>query len=386
MASAGDHPFLEPVVRSDPFEVRVGGLWVVETAAPIHALTERLVAQVGTASRVILRCDQLTELDTSGAWLLQQVVHRLRARGVAVEWQDLRADQERFLQEVARSVPAEAEADASAGRRRRPDLLAPLVQLGAGTVTGVRHLGDALGFLLQVMETAVLTLLRPRHLRVSAVVAQMQRAGVNAIPVVALLAFLISIVLAYQGAAQLDRFGAGVYTVNLTVVSLLREMGVLLTSVLVAGRSGSAFAAEIGTMKVNEELDAMATMELDPLEVLVWPRVLALVIMLPLLTVLADLMGLAGGALSAYMLLGMPLDAYMLQVRSALYPWTFWVGVVKAPVFAFLIASVGTFWGMRVAGSAESVGRATTVAVVHAIFLVIAADAVFSLLFTYLGI
>lgn len=386
MASGGDQPYLEPLARGDPFEVRVGGVWVVETAAASHAQTERLLKQAEPAQLVILHCDSLTRLDTSGAWLLQQLVYRLRAEGIQVEFDGLRPDQEQFLREVSESVPAGSEGEVPARRRRPRDALVPVVALGAGTLAGLRHVGDALHFLVQILETAVGTLLRPQHLRVSAVVAQMQRAGVNAIPVVALLAFLISIVLAYQGAAQLDRFGAGIYTVNLTVVSLLREMGVLLTSVLVAGRSGSAFAAEIGTMKVNEELDAMATMELDPFEVLVWPRILALVIMLPLLTVLADLVGLVGGALSAYMLLGMPWDAYLLQARSALTPWTFWVGVMKAPVFAFLIASVGTFWGMRVAGSAESVGRATTVAVVHAIFLVIAADAVFSLVFGYLGI
>jgi phospholipid/cholesterol/gamma-HCH transport system permease protein len=362
--------------------VHVFGDWVIENAAELKARLARLPAEATGFPRIVFQCGGLRELDTAGAWILHKATRDLEAAGFATELSGFREVHARFLQRVVAGLPTAATPPA----RMRESLLGQLEKLGSWTVYGIQHTGEAAVFLLRLAETLMLCLILPFRLRFGAVVANMYRAGVNAIPIVALLAFLISIVLAYQGATQLARFGAEIFTVNLTAVSLLREMGVLLTAILVAGRSGSAFAAELGTMKLNEEIDAMETMGMDPFEVLVLPRVAALVIMLPLLTVLADLVGLAGGALSAYLLMGLTLDPYLTQVQSALTPWTFWVGVIKAPVFAFLIGSVATFWGLRVTGSAESVGRSTTVSVVQAIFLVIAADAVFSILFTNLGI
>jgi len=275
--------------------------------------------------------------------------------------------------------------EGGAARPQRSILLDPFEDLGRKTVEGADHLVAVLDFLGRLTLAALYTLVHPLRFRLGMMVATMYRAGVTAIPIIALMAFLISIVIAYQGAFQLARFGAEIFTINLTAVSLLREMGVLLTALLVAGRSGSAFAAEIGVMKVNEEVDAMQTMGMDPFEVLVFPRVLALVVMLPLLTLLADLAGLAGGALSAHLLMGVSLDQFLNQVRTSLSDTTFWVGIIKAPVFGFLIATAGTFWGMRVAGSAEGVGQVTTIAVVQSIFMVIVADASFSILFSLQG-
>jgi len=226
----------------------------------------------------------------------------------------------------------------------------------------------------------------PKRLRLPSVVRHVYETGVTAIPIVALIAFLISVIVAYIGAQQLLKFGGEIFVVDLVAISVLRELGVLLTAIIVAGRSGSAFAAEIGVMKLNEEVDALRAIGMDPVEVLVVPRVLGLVIALPLLTVLADAMGLAGGALLSWSLVDITLYQYVERVSESLSETTFWVGLVKAPVFAVLIALVGTMRGMQVRGSSRELGRLTTVAVVQSIFLVILFDAVFAVVFMELDI
>jgi len=205
-------------------------------------------------------------------------------------------------------------------------------------------------------------------------------------PIVGLLSFLIGVVLAYQGADQLRRFGAEIYTVNLLGIAILRELGVLLTAIIIAGRSGSAFTAQIGTMQVNEEIDALRTLGLDPIEVLVVPRVLGLALTLPLLAVYAAFMGLLGGCLMSWASLGILIPTFLEQLRSAITEWTFWVGIIKAPFFAIIIALVGCYEGFNVARSADSVGRLTTPSVVESIFIVIVADAAFSIMFSMLRI
>ncbi len=376
------HQFLRPEKSGVHLNVHLFGRWVIQHAAELKARLDEIPGEAMGARRIVFECGGLEEIDTSGAWILHQAVRDLEAQGFEAELTGFREAHSRFFQRVIADITDE---DVHV-RRVRETFLDRVERLGRGTVHAFRHVGEVTVFLLRVGGVLVRCLLLPFRLRMGAIVANMYGAGVAAIPIIALLAFLISIVLAYQGATQLARFGAEIFTVNLTAVSLLREMGVLLTAILVAGRSGSAFAAELGAMKLNEEIDAMQTMGLDPYEVLILPRIMALVLMLPLLTVLADLVGLAGGALSVYLLMGLSLDSYLAQVKSALSPWTFWVGVIKAPVFAFLIGSTGTFYGMQVSASAESVGRYTTLAVVQSIFLVIAADAAFSVLFTRLGI
>ena len=200
------------------------------------------------------------------------------------------------------------------------------------------------------------------------------------------MSFLIGIVLAFQGASQLQRFGAEVFVVNLVAVSVLREIGVLMTAIIVAGRSGSAFTAQIGSMKVNEEVDAMQTLGLDPIEVLVLPRLFALALTLPLLAFFADIMGLVGCGLMAWIALDISPATSIERLRYAVSMWSFWVGIIKAPFFAFMIAMIGCYEGFQVTGSATSVGQRTTRAVVEAIFLVIVIDAAFSIFFQVVGI
>ena len=225
----------------------------------------------------------------------------------------------------------------------------------------------------------------PGALRPSSLARHIYETGITAIPIVSLIAFLISVIVAYLGAQQLNRFGADIFVVDLVTIAVLREMGVLLTAIIVAGRSGSAFAAEIGVMQLNEETDALRAMGMNPIELLVVPRVLALIIALPLLTVIADAMGLAGGGSCRWSTCTFPCRNSSIGCANRCRPTTFWSGLIKAPVFAILIAMVGTYRGMQVRDSARELGRLTTVAVVQSIFLVILADALFAVLFVQIG-
>ncbi|OJU56150.1 MAG: hypothetical protein BGO00_13575 [Alphaproteobacteria bacterium 62-8] len=245
---------------------------------------------------------------------------------------------------------------------------------------------NMLGYLGQVTAETTNVIGPQKKLRWVAFANQIEQTGINALPIVGLLGFLIGIVLAYQGADQLRQFGAEIFTINLLGVGILREIGVLITSIIVAGRSGSAFTAQIGTMRVNEEIDAMQTMGLNTVDVLVLPRVLALVITLPFLTFYADVMAMIGGAMMCYVDLGISIPAFMRQLQGAVTINTFIVGLVKAPVFAFVIGLVGCFEGLNVERNAGSVGRLTTRSVVESVFLVIVLDAGFSIMFSILGI
>jgi phospholipid/cholesterol/gamma-HCH transport system permease protein len=256
-----------------------------------------------------------------------------------------------------------------------------VAKLGRWTVLQGTEGALLLGFFGRIAAVLGRSFSQLRALRFPSVIRQVHETGVSAIPIVSLIAFLISVVVAYLGAQQLARFGATIFVVDLVTIAVLREMGVLLTAIIVAGRSGSAFAAEIGVMQLNEEIDALRAMGMNPIELLVVPRVIGLVIALPCLTVIADAMGLAGGGLLSLIQLHIPPAQFATRLREALSPTTFWAGLVKAPVFALLIAMVGAYRGMQVRDSARELGRLTTMAVVQSIFLVILADALFAILF-----
>jgi phospholipid/cholesterol/gamma-HCH transport system permease protein len=262
-----------------------------------------------------------------------------------------------------------------------PTLEGAVGKLGRWTLHQGIEARGAVGFFGRIVAVLGEVLSRPKALRAPSLVRHIYETGITAIPIVSLIAFLISVIVAYLGAQQLSRFGANIFVVDLVTISVLREMGVLLTAIIVAGRSGSAFAAEIGVMQLNQETDALRALGLNPIEVLVVPRILALVISLPLLTIIADAMGLAGGALLSLVHLHIPLPQFMNRLRESLAPTTFWSGLIKAPVFAVLIGMVGAYRGMQVRESARELGRLTTMAVVQSIFLVIFADALFAVLF-----
>jgi phospholipid/cholesterol/gamma-HCH transport system permease protein len=266
-----------------------------------------------------------------------------------------------------------------------PSLERSVGNVGRWTVLQGTEARALIGFFGRIVTVLREAFSRPRALRLSSLARHIYETGITAIPIVSLIAFLISVIVAYLGAQQLNRFGADIFVVDLVTISVLREMGVLLTAIIVAGRSGSAFTAEIGVMQINEETDALRAMGMNPIELLVVPRLLALVIVMPLLTVIADAMGLAGGGLLSLLNLHIPLPQFINRLRESLSPTTFWAGLVKAPVFAALIAIVGTYRGMQVRDSARELGRLTTVAVVQSIFLVILADALFAVLFVQIG-
>jgi phospholipid/cholesterol/gamma-HCH transport system permease protein len=261
-----------------------------------------------------------------------------------------------------------------------------IIQLGKGAEDARCEVVDLITFFGRAANWTVCSVLHPGCLRPASISRHIAETGIQALPIIGLMAIMIAIVIGYQGVAQLRPFGGEDYTINLVAVSVLREMGVLITAIMVAGRSGSAFTAEIGVMQTREEVDALKVMGIEPMQVLVVPRVIALVITLPLLVFFADIMGLIGGAAIAEILLDVSPAQYLTRLPRVVDGSDLFVGLFKAPVFAFVIAAIGCMHGLRVSGSAESVGRETTRAVVKAIFMVLVLDAFFSILFERLGV
>jgi phospholipid/cholesterol/gamma-HCH transport system permease protein len=357
--------------------VRLGGDWRIDNIAEL----EQALAQIPTDLECSVRvdCSAIEHLDLSAAWLLQCHLQQARASGVQLE---VVGGQDRpalmFVTQLAQRV-ATPRQTLDAPRAPWPERLAGAI--GRSSVYLLTHCRQSLAFFGRLAVTSVRMLRSAHHLRLPSVTRHIYETGIQAIPIVSLIAFLISVIIAYLSAQQLRQFGADIFTVDLVAIAVLREMGVLLTAIIVAGRSGSAFAAEIGVMRLNDEVDALQSMGVDPFEVLVLPRLVGLLIALPLLTIVADAMGLAGGALLSKVLLDISLTQFIPRVQEALAPTTFWAGVIKAPVFALVIALVGTYRGLQVRDSSRELGRLTTVAVVESIFLVIFFDAVFAVIF-----
>jgi phospholipid/cholesterol/gamma-HCH transport system permease protein len=370
--------WLRPVREGETLVLLAGGRWLVAEAARIDALLKQSAPTAGRPVRLDLA--GVEALDTAGAWLFHRTMRDARAAGCAVEMQGARAEFAALIdQAAANDNPCEIEPPVG-------NVISRLVErIGAASVDLGREALGFLGFFGLVLQTLLHTLIRPRRLRFTPMVYHMEQAGLNALPIVGLLSFLIGVVLAYQGADQLRRFGADVFVVNLIAVSTLREIGILITAIIIAGRSGSAFTAQIGSMKVNEEIDAMRTLGLNPLEMLVVPRMLALIITLPLLGFYADMMGLLGGGLMSWVVLDISPVMFIERLNDAVSVQSFWVGLIKAPFFALLIAMVGCYEGFQVTGSAESVGQLTTRSVVESLFLVIITDAAFSIFFSAVG-
>jgi phospholipid/cholesterol/gamma-HCH transport system permease protein len=322
-------------------------------------------------------------LELSGAWALREFLLRTRAAGVTVSFDGTPPAQLSLLdQTLEPPEPGGAPQPAAAvsGEHRL------LAEVGRNAVRAWHDLFDGLTFFGRTCLTFLVGFKSLRHLRPISVARHVYDTGITAIPIVSLIAFLISVIIAYMSAQQLRGLGVDIYVVDLVTIGVLRELGVLLTSIIVAGRTASSFAAELGSMKLNEEVDALIASGVDPFEVLVVPRLLGLVIALPLLTIIADLVGLSGGAVLCHYLLDMPLTQFLTRANEAISPTTFWVGIMKAPVFALLIGFAGCRHGLQVRGSARVLGHEVTVAVVQAIFLVILADALFAVFFMKLDI
>jgi phospholipid/cholesterol/gamma-HCH transport system permease protein len=372
------HVLLESQSSGDGLTLQLAGAWRMDNIQQIEAVLAQFSA--GEQRRLIVDCRNLESLDLAGAWLLHKRLDEVRAAGGKVEFQDKPPSHFAFIEEITAKEPETAEPKEEPSHLLRD----AVAWVGRKAVDRKDQTTEALGFFGRIAVTSLRAARGFHHLRIPSVARHVYETGIQAIPIVSLIAFLISIIIAYLSAQQLQQFGAEIYTVDLVAIAVLREMGVLLTAIIVAGRSGSAFAAEIGVMRLNDEVDALQSMGVDYFEVLVLPRMIGLFIALPLLTIVADAMGLLGGALLSWIKLGITFDQFIPRVQSALAPTTFWAGLIKAPVFALLIAMVGTYRGMQVRDTSRELGRLTTVAVVQSIFLVIFADAVFAIVFVEL--
>lgn len=385
----------------------MSGGWVAEPAEPrmdadlgsvpprIEFVGTLMIAQIGRWQELAGRLDRppvadgeivfdLTRterLDTAGAWFLLDLRMRLEGEGATVRIEFADPSQIALIEVVESSLPEVAPPDPP--ERGLVPWLAVVGKATIGAWTTAIEMSNLLGGVVTRLSAV---LLRPWRLRWISLVHHMQAAGLDAVPIVSLMSFLIGIVLAFQGAVQLRQFGAEIFVVDLLAISILRELGVLLTAIIVAGRSGSAFTAAIGSMKMSEEIDAMRTLGLDPVSVLVLPRVLSLVLMLPVLAFIADISGLVGGALMAWAELGISPGMFTARLWDETDVWNFVIGIVKAPFFAVTIALVGCYEGLKVEGNAESLGSRTSRSVVEAIFLVIVMDAIFSVFFATVGL
>ena len=359
--------------NGDTLEAELAGSW---RGADLPAIDAELSgASFAGSRRLAVRVPENVPLDLAGAWRLREWLQAAEQAGLGVEFEGKEPGQ---LVLIEATLTGKVHA---APQSSSEPAFEPVSALGRNVTRRLLSMRAALDFIGQAMITLLRACTSWRRLRPASIARHVYETGITAIPIVSLIAFLITVIIAYIAAQQARQYGAEIFVVDVVTVGVLRELGVLLTAIIVAGRSGSAFAAEIGAMKLNEEVDALQAIGVEPHEVLILPRVIALVIALPLLTVIADGIGLAGGAVLCNWLLDMQLPLYLDRVQDAISPTTFWVGVIKAPVFGLLIALSGTYRGLQVRDSSRELGRLTTVAVVQSIFLVIFANAIFAIAF-----
>lgn len=325
---------------------------------------------------IVLR-SEMTAFDGSAALVLARWIRAWRATGLTVDLSAFPSREAGLLMLLDERL-----VDSTPQPTRKPS---PLARLGEAAVSQWHEVSSFLSFLGELVWRGFPLLLAFWTIRWRAVISEIEAAGVRALGIVGLLSFMVGMVMAYQGGATLENYGANVLIVDLVGIITLREMGPLLAAIIVAGRTGSSYTAQLGTMRITEEIDALRAIGVPPFEILIFPKVLALVITLPLLSVFSDLMGLLGGAVVANYGFGVSFSVYFDRMPQVLSLTTLWLGLIKAPVFAIIIALIGCMQGLRVRGSASEVGRATTISVVQAIFMVIVIDAAFSVLYNLLG-
>jgi phospholipid/cholesterol/gamma-HCH transport system permease protein len=367
-------------VGADSARFALRGDWTILSVAELEGIVEHLDIHRIPVKSIEFQCGGLQAFDLSGAWLLYRTAEQLRQQGFDTSFSGFRAEHMRFIEDALNIEQAPTTEEV------RPPLVVRLSLAYANTVSSLlRETRNRYLWFVSISSSLVATILNPRRFRWIATARHINDAGIRAIGIVALMAFLVAMVLGFQAQTQLARFGAQVFVIDLVSISILREMGGLLTAILVAGRSGSAFAAEIGVMKLNEEISAMETMGISPYDTLIIPRIAALLIALPLLTFIANIAGLLGTLAMATLTLDIPFNLCIERFLGLDPLAHFKVGMIKAPFFALFIGMIGTYRGFFVERSADAVGRNTTHAVVESIFLVIAVDAVFSIIFTELG-
>ena len=364
--------------KAGALSVAAFGRWTLDELAGLEERVREVSPAIRSAG--VFDAGRIEALDSAGAWLIDRLLGAWRARGFGVDIVGLKAEHATLLRLVAANDRAAEVA------RDENILLVVLMRMGRAFDRAMRDGRDLIAFNGAIVTTAAAALVGRSRLRFVPTLVHLEQVGFNALPIVSLISFLIGVVMAYQGASQLQKFGAEIFVVDLVGVSVLREIGILLTAIVVAGRSGSAFTSQIGSMKMQQEIDALRVIGIDPIEALVLPRVAALVLGLPLLAVFADIMGLLGGAVMAWGALGITPLQFVERLGEQIGPAQYFIGIAKAPVFAYLIALVGCRNGFNVKGSAASLGRLTTRSVVESIFLVIVLDAAFSIVLAALDL
>lgn len=359
----------------DETRLNLGGDWTLESGAEMERASDSLIGAAAGARAAIIDLAQVGRMDTGGAWLIDRARTILENAGVQSQIANARPAQCTLLE-------AAHWRDMEPPRAKATNPLADmLVDVGASVAGAWRDLLHGVGFLGEAVVALLRALARPHLFRMTSLVYHLEAFGLRSVPIILLINFLVGCIVAQQGIFQLRYFGAETFAVNMIGILILREMGVLLTSIMIAGRSGSAITAEIGSMKMREEIDALKVMGLSPMDVLVTPRLLALIIALPLLTFLADMAGIFGGLVVSWGYAGLSPDLFLDRLKTAIGFNTFMVGLIKAPFMALVIGLIGAMEGLAVKGSAESLGQQVTSSVVKSIFMVIVVDGLFAMFF-----
>jgi phospholipid/cholesterol/gamma-HCH transport system permease protein len=382
-----EETLLEGRADGDRLVLAAGGAWIATHARELETLIEAQAKpdanghakDDATIRRVDIDMGAVKRLDTFGAWLLERLVRDWKARGAETRILKLADDYQPLIDEV-RNVNLDD------GSGQHEIVLAKAIGSIGHTIASVGHSMRANLNMMGALTVALgRVLARPRNFRITSMVHHLDNAGWRAVPIILLITFLIGCIIAQQGIFHFRKFGAETYVVDMVGILILREIGVLIVAIMVAGRSGSAFTAELGSMKMREEVDALRTMGFDPVEVLALPRVMALVIALPILTFIGSMSALYGGGLVCWLYGGIDPDVFLSRLKEAITLDHFKVGMIKAPFMAVVIGIVACVSGFEVKGSAESLGAQTTESVVEAIFLVIVLDGVFAIFFASIG-
>ncbi len=373
-------PFLQESLQGDRLAVTGGGAWTAAHARVLDSQIAGLTRRHRGVRAVSIDMGQVEQLDTFGAWLLEKLVREAEANGAKAEVTGLKADYSALIDEMH-----QVDLDPLRKRRTAGSLVYALSSIGEN-ITAVGGSLLAIVNMFGALVTAILRVLtRPQTFRMTSLVHQLDMVAWRAVPIILLITFLIGCIIAQQGLFHFRKFGADVYVVDMVGILVLRELGVLIVCIMVAGRSGSAYTAELGSMKMREEIDALKTMGFDPTEVLILPRILALVIGVPILTFIGSMAALYGGGLVCWLYGGIAPDIFLSRLKEAIALNTFQVGMIKAPFMALVIGVVSCVEGLAVKGSAESLGRQTTASVVESIFLVIVMDGLFAIFFASIG-
>lgn len=370
---------LEAKTEGDRLKIAAGGDWIAANARVLEAQVDDEIKRNAAARQVDIDMGRVERLDTFGAWLLERMVRAFSTRGVEARVSGLKDDYKPLIDELHRVEPVKPES------RRRITVGFVLGAVGLSIVS-VGELLAAIANMMGALAVAIgRVIVNPRRFRFTAMVHQLDNVGWRAVPIVLLITFLIGAIIAQQGIFHFSKFGADIYVVDMVGILVLREIGVLIVAIMVAGRSGSAYTAEIGAMKMREEIDALHTMGFDPVEVLILPRIVALIIAVPILTFLGAMSALYGGGLVAWLYGGIDPDIFLQRLKEAISLDHFQVGMIKAPFMALIVGVVACVEGLNVKGSAESLGLQTTASVVEAIFLVIVVDGLFAIFFASIG-